>query len=48
VLKRLPPELLPRLAVYFDKLARLYRFFDPIDQSPVAVPPPPPPPPPLA
>jgi hypothetical protein len=44
VLKRLPPELLPRLAVYFDKLAGLYRLFDPIDQSPVAAPPPPPPP----
>jgi hypothetical protein len=44
VLKRLPPELLPRLAVYFDKLAALYRLFDPIDQSPVAAPPPPPPP----
>jgi hypothetical protein len=43
VLKRLPPELLPRLAVYFDKLAGLYRLFDPIEQSPVAVPPPPPP-----
>jgi hypothetical protein len=43
VIKRLPPELLPRLAVYFDKLAGLYRLFDPIDQSPVAAPPPPPP-----
>jgi hypothetical protein len=42
VLKRLPPEMLPRLAVYFDKLAGLYRLFDPIDQSPVAAPPPPP------
>jgi hypothetical protein len=31
VLKRLPPELLPRLAVYFDNLARLYRLHDPID-----------------
>jgi hypothetical protein len=43
VLKRLPPELLPRLAVYFEKLAGLYRLFDPIDQSPVAAPLPPPP-----
>ena len=43
VLKRLPPELLPRLALYFDKLAGLYRLFDPIDQSPVTPPPPPPP-----
>jgi len=42
VLRRLPPELLPRLAVYFDKLAGLYRLFDPIDQSPVGAPPPPP------
>ena len=41
VLRRLPPELLPRLAAYFDKLAGLYRLFDPIDQSPVAPPPPP-------
>lgn len=31
VLKRLPPELLPRLAVYFDKLAGLYRLHDPIE-----------------
>jgi hypothetical protein len=45
VLKRLPPDVLPRLAVYFDKLAALYRLFDPIDQSPVAAPLPPPPPP---
>jgi hypothetical protein len=42
VLKRLPPDLLPRLAIYFDKLAALYRLHDPIDQSPVAPPPPPP------
>ena len=41
VLKRLPPELLPRLAVYFDKLAALYRLHDPIDGN--ALPPPPPP-----
>ena len=40
VLKRLPPELLPRLAVYFDKLAALYRLHDPIDGN--ALPPPPP------
>lgn len=31
VLKRLPPDLLPRLAVYFDKLAALYRLHDPIN-----------------
>lgn len=42
VLKRLPADVLPRLAVYFDKLAALYRLFDPIDQSRLTPPPPPP------
>lgn len=31
VLRRLPADLLPRLAVYFDKLAALYRLHDPIN-----------------
>jgi hypothetical protein len=47
VLKRLPAELLPRLAVYFDKLAALYRLHDPIDgvitSNRWPSPPPPPP-----
>lgn len=43
VLKRLPAELLPRLAVYFDKLAALYRLHDPIDGERLTPPPPPPP-----
>jgi hypothetical protein len=42
VLKRLPADVLPRLAVYFDKLSALYRLFDPIDQSRLTPPPPPP------
>lgn len=47
VLKRLPADLLPRLAVYFDKLAALYRLHDPIDgvitSNRWPAPPPPPP-----
>lgn len=47
VLRRLPAELLPRLAVYFDKLAALYRLHDPIDgvitSNRWPSPPPPPP-----
>lgn len=43
VLKRLPPELLPRLARYFDKLAGLYRLHDPIDGNRLTPLPPPPP-----
>jgi hypothetical protein len=31
VLRRLPAELLPRLVVYFYKLAALYRLHDPLD-----------------
>jgi len=42
VLRRLPPELLPRLAVYFDKLAGLYRLHDTIDGNRLTPPPPPP------
>jgi len=50
VLKRLPADLLPRLAVYFDKLSALYRLHDPIDGviRSNRWPSPPPPPPPLA
>jgi hypothetical protein len=44
VLKRLPAELLPRLALYFEKLAALYRLHDPIDGNRLTPPPPPPPP----
>ena len=47
VLKRLPADLLPRLALYFDKLAALYRLHDSIDGERLTPPPPPPPPPPL-
>lgn len=47
VLKRLPADLLPRLAVYFTKLAALYRLHDPIDgvitSNRWPAPPPPPP-----
>ena len=43
VLRRLPPDLLPRLALYFDKLAALYRLHDPIDGNLLSPPPPPPP-----
>ena len=51
VLRRLPLELLPRLAVYFDKLAALYALHDPISGErfinvslyPYTPPPPPPP-----
>lgn len=42
VLKRLPADLLPRLALYFDKLAALYRLHDPIDGERFTPPPPPP------
>ena len=42
VLKRLPAELLPRLALYFDRLAALYRLHDPIDGERLTPPPPPP------
>jgi len=41
VLKRLPPDVLPRLAVYFDKLAALYRLHDPINGERLTPPPPP-------
>jgi hypothetical protein len=47
VLRRLPADMLPRLAVYFDKLAALYRLHDPIDgvitSNRWPSPPPPPP-----
>ena len=42
VLKRLPADVLPRLAVYFDKLAALYRLHDPINGERLTPPPPPP------
>jgi hypothetical protein len=42
VLKRLPAELLPRLAAYFDKLAAFYRFHDNIKVKMLTPPPPPP------
>ena len=42
VLKRLPADLLPRLAVYFTKLAALYALHDQIDGKPLTPPPPPP------
>lgn len=47
VLKRLPADLLPRLAVFFTKLAALYALHDPIDGviSSNRWPSPPPPPP---
>jgi hypothetical protein len=45
VLKRLPPDVLPRLAVYFTKLAALYMLHDPINGERLTPPPPPPPPP---
>ena len=41
VLRRLPAELLPRLAVYFDKLAALYLLHDPINGERLTPPPPP-------
>jgi hypothetical protein len=42
VLKRLPPDVLPRLAVYFDKLSALYALHDSIDGNRLTPPPPPP------
>lgn len=42
VLKRLPADMLPRLAVYFTKLAALYALHDQIDGKPLTLPPPPP------
>jgi hypothetical protein len=43
VLRRLPADLLPRLALYFDKLAALYLLHDPINGERLTPPPPPPP-----
>lgn len=43
VLKRLPADVLPRLAVYFGKLAALYALHDPIDGKPMPPRPPAPP-----
>jgi hypothetical protein len=40
VLKRLPAELLPRLAAFFDKLAALYRLHDNIKGEMLTTPPP--------
>lgn len=42
VLKRLPADVLPRLAVYFTKLAALYALHDQIDGKLITPPPPPP------
>lgn len=41
VLRRLPADMLPRLAVYFSKLAALYRLHDPINGERLTPPPPP-------